>query len=121
MELLLHTEMIIDSAHFLKGYIGKCANIHGHTWVCDVYFKGESRLKNKIGILVDFGIVKGLYDVLDHKILNDVIDVNPTAENLVEWVYNELRIVVDKDIKIKIRVHECMIGKDTYCEGGDWI
>ena len=29
---ILKTEYDFDSAHFLKGYDGKCSNIHGHRW-----------------------------------------------------------------------------------------
>lgn len=28
----LKTENSFDSAHFLKGYDGKCRNLHGHRW-----------------------------------------------------------------------------------------
>ena len=28
----LKTESSFDSAHFLKGYDGKCRNLHGHRW-----------------------------------------------------------------------------------------
>ena len=31
----LKTSAAFDSAHFLKGYNGKCANIHGHHWVIE--------------------------------------------------------------------------------------
>jgi len=33
MKLTLHTEGWFDSAHCLKNYKGKCANVHGHTYV----------------------------------------------------------------------------------------
>jgi 6-pyruvoyl-tetrahydropterin synthase len=29
--ITLHTETVIDSAHQLKGYDGKCKAIHGHS------------------------------------------------------------------------------------------
>lgn len=29
---LLKTEKSFDAAHFLKGYKGKCSNLHGHRW-----------------------------------------------------------------------------------------
>ena len=37
----LKTEQSFDSAHFLAGYHGKCANIHGHRWK-DVYKRQHS-------------------------------------------------------------------------------
>ena len=121
MELTLHTETTFDSAHFLKGYDGKCSNIHGHSWKVEVWFKGDSTLKDKVGILVDFSIMKQIKDILDHKLLNDITTVNPTAENLTELIYYACREeIMNNDIKVKVRVYESMIDKVTYCEGGDW-
>ena len=36
----LKTTAAFDSAHFLAGYEGKCANIHGHRWVIEVEISG---------------------------------------------------------------------------------
>ena len=35
-------------------------------------------------------IKKRIHDKLDHKILNDVLPFNPTAENIAYWVVQEL-------------------------------
>ena len=37
----LVTSSAFDSAHFLAGYNGKCANIHGHRWVIRVTVCGD--------------------------------------------------------------------------------
>jgi len=124
MILTLHTETVIDSSHNLKGYKGKCKNIHGHSWLIKLWFRGNSKLKDEIGILLDFGIVKKLKERLDHQYLNDVIGKNPTAENLVEWIYEWLQHqdprIKNKEIKVKIRIYETAVRKETYCEGGDF-
>ncbi len=130
MILTLHTETTIDSCHQLKGYDGKCKNLHGHTWKIELWFRGDSSLKDKVGILVDFGIVKELKELLDHKNLNEVIDMNPTAENLTEWIHNWIMekfysvdwqlTKTERPIKVKVRVYETAVGKETYCEEGDW-
>lgn len=64
----------IDSAHLLRGYQGKCANIHGHTWRVEVTLKGEQL--NQIGLLVDFHdikkIIKGVTEAFDHRLINDI-------------------------------------------------
>lgn len=44
-----------DSAHYLPGYDGKCANLHGHRWKIVVEFKGPI-LEN--GMVIDFTIIK---------------------------------------------------------------
>ncbi len=54
---LLQAEASFDAAHFLKGYNGKCKNLHGHRWRvvariqgCKLQEDGSQR-----GMLVDFG------------------------------------------------------------------
>lgn len=37
----LRTVADFDSAHFLSGYQGKCANIHGHRWHVEVEIQAE--------------------------------------------------------------------------------
>ena len=50
------TEASFDSAHFLKNYDGKCANLHGHRWRVLVEVKAE-----KLGddsMVIDFTDLK---------------------------------------------------------------
>ena len=56
----LKTKAAFDSAHFLKGYNGKCANIHGHRWETEAEIAGEKLQAEgeKRGMLIDFGDVK---------------------------------------------------------------
>jgi len=76
----------ICGAHKLKlSYESECTTLHGHNWVVDVYLK--SCALNKDGMIMDFDIItKTLKDKLDHKTLNDVVDFNPTAENLAKYI-----------------------------------
>ena len=37
----IKTEASFDSAHFLKGYQGKCSNLHGHRWRVVVEVQSE--------------------------------------------------------------------------------
>jgi len=122
MELTLHTEVALDSCHRLEGYDGKCKNLHGHTWFVEIWFRGDSKLKDEVGIMVDFGIVKELKEKLDHKNLNEVLSFNPTAENLTEWIYDWLhtKFHPGQNIGVKVRVYETAVDKKTYCEGGDF-
>lgn len=118
--ITLYTEEVIDSCHNLVGYPGKCINQHGHSWLISCWFRGHKKLKNKIGILVDFGIVKEIKDKLDHTNINDVLVANPTAENITEWIYNYLKKKVQYGVQIKVRVYETCVRKETYCEMGDF-
>jgi len=123
MTLMLHTETTIDSCHKLEEYDGKCAFLHGHTWKIELWFSGEETQLDKVGILVDFGIVKELKEVLDHKYLNDIIGMNPTAELLTLWIYKWLNKKIHsnqsrENIQIKVRVYETAVDKLAWCEYG---
>lgn len=126
----LKTSASFDSAHFLHGYNGKCANIHGHRWTVEVKIKGEE-LQNtgeKRGMLIDFGdlkkAVKKLADDFDHAFIYEenslkpetvqalknenfnLIEVpfRPTAENFARHFYE---ILSDKGLEINsVTVYE---------------
>ena len=78
--------MEIAGAHNLKlPYESKCSNVHGHNWIVTVYCK--SQYLNEAGMVCDFThIKKQIHDKLDHKYLNDIVDFNPTAENMAKWI-----------------------------------
>lgn len=126
----LKTSASFDSAHFLHGYNGKCANIHGHRWTVEVKIKSEE-LQNtgeKRGMLIDFGdlkkAVKKLADDFDHAFIYEenslkpetvralknenfnIIEVpfRPTAENFARHFYE---ILSDKGLEISsVAVYE---------------
>ena len=56
----LKTSAEFDSAHFLAGYNGKCANIHGHRWKIEVVVKSSELTAGgeKRGMVVDFADFK---------------------------------------------------------------
>lgn len=76
----------ISAAHKLNlSYESKCSNLHGHNWIITV--ECRSRELNADGMVADFSVVKNmLFEKLDHKVLNDVLPFNPTAENIAKWV-----------------------------------
>lgn len=97
-----------DSAHFLRGYKGKCAQLHGHTWKTDIEI--SSNELDEIGMAADFKILKNelnhILERFDHKILNDCTPfdiLNPTAENLSKEIYERLKdkLRVIKNVSIK--------------------
>ena len=83
--------MEIAGAHSLDlDYESKCSNLHGHNWIITVHCKSEELNGN--GMVVDFThIKKAIHDRLDHQTINDVIDVNPTAENMAKWIHDHVR------------------------------
>lgn len=71
----LKTSASFDSAHFLAGYQGKCANLHGHHWILEVSIQDKMLREHgaKRGMLLDFGdfkkIVRSLADDFDHALI----------------------------------------------------
>ncbi|MBR5370754.1 MAG: 6-carboxytetrahydropterin synthase QueD [Oscillospiraceae bacterium] len=113
----LKTSAAFDSAHFLAGYNGKCANLHGHTWTVEVEAGAETLTESgeKRGMVIDFGdlkqAVRALADSYDHAMIYEsgslrettvfalqdegfrLIEVpyRPTAENFAKAFYEALR------------------------------
>lgn len=65
--------------------------MHGHTFEVEVYIKAAELDKSGIGI--DFTILKDyLKEILpDHKVLNEVFDFSPSAENLSRYLYYKIK------------------------------
>jgi 6-pyruvoyltetrahydropterin/6-carboxytetrahydropterin synthase len=117
--LTIYTEGFFNSAHFLKNYDGKCAQLHGHTWKVCVWIKGDESKCNHIGLLWDFNNLNQLIDSLDHKNLNNIIKFNPTVENITLYIYQSLK-KNRPELQFKIRTYESIIKKESYCETGDF-
>jgi 6-pyruvoyltetrahydropterin/6-carboxytetrahydropterin synthase len=85
---------MFSAGHALRGYKGKCENVHGHNYKVRVVLEGTEL--NSIGLLYDFidvkRIMRGIIEGLDHKFLNDQAPfdkINPSAENLAKFFYEE--------------------------------
>ena len=76
----------ISAAHRLAlDYESKCQNLHGHNWLVTVFCKAPQLDNN--GMVIDFTHIKcAVHNVLDHQNLNEVLRINPTAENIAHWI-----------------------------------
>ncbi len=79
------------AAHFIQHYKGKCEKMHGHTFQVEVYIKATEL--DISGIAIDFTELKAyLKEILpDHKVLNEVYDFSPSAENLSRHIYYTIK------------------------------
>ena len=115
-------ERNFSSAHQLRGYKGKCENLHGHNYKIEIYARG--RELNNIGLLVDFVELKDAADdvvtYLDHKNLNElepfVTEQNPSAENVARFILERLASRInDQRVQIyKVRCFETPTSVATY-------
>ena len=108
-------EATFAAAHQLRNYKGKCENLHGHNYKVRVTVGGEKL--NSTGLVADFGEVKAvlreIVGRLDHRFLNELepfVVLNPSAENIAFYFYEEL----DKGLRegaseVPIRVSEVVV------------
>jgi 6-pyruvoyltetrahydropterin/6-carboxytetrahydropterin synthase len=103
-----------SSGHYLRNYRGKCENPHGHNYRVLVTLAGAEL--DQAGLLLDFKILKTLLrpvvDYLDHQMINDLApftEVNPSAENLARYFYQETARQLSEITGGRVRIKDCTI------------
>lgn len=102
----ISTEVTFSGAHFIAGYPGDCARMHGHNWRVRAAVRVERAASGAgsvgagsgpAGLTYDFRKLRALLGdvarLVDHSVLNDLPyfkDRNPTAEAIAEWFYGEV-------------------------------
>ncbi len=92
----LKVQGTFSSAHNLRGYKGKCEDLHGHNWIVEIVIK--SAQLDALGMVLDFKYLKkklnASLEQMDHKYLNKLNffkKVNPTSENIAKYIYGQLK------------------------------
>lgn len=101
-----------DAAHFLRGYQGKCENVHGHRWQVEITVRAKDTDVN--GLAFDFRLLKEklapVLEELDHRLLNDQKPfdmINPSSENIASYIYGKLKSSMDENIELAmVKVYE---------------
>lgn len=114
---LIRTEADFDAAHFLKGYEGKCRNLHGHRWRVVAELGGERLCEGgqTDGMLWDFSeckhALRGLCEYFDHSLIYETgslrqqtidalkeeefrlveVAFRPTAENFAKYFFDRIK------------------------------
>ena len=103
-----------SSGHYLRDYKGKCENPHGHNYRVLVTLIGETL--DATGLLLDFKLLKDVLRptvaYLDHQMINDLepfTKVNPSAENLARYFYQETATQLTEMTHGRVRVKDCTL------------
>ena len=91
----LHVTASFSAAHHLCGYGEPCEQVHGHNW--KVVATVRCTKLDDVGLGIDFKLLRGrlreVLAALDHRDLNTTPPfdtINPSAENIAQWVFERL-------------------------------
>ncbi|MFH1191118.1 MAG: 6-carboxytetrahydropterin synthase QueD [Candidatus Omnitrophota bacterium] len=131
----LKVQGTFSAAHNLRGYKGKCEDLHGHNWLVEIVIKSAEL--DDIGMVLDFKYLKkklnAVLEQMDHKYLNKLAyfkkinpvrsgaprrgtsnGVNPTSENIARYIYNKLKSQIS--LLSCVTVWENSVSSATYGE-----
>lgn len=139
MRLRVTKEFHFEAAHFLPGYDGLCANLHGHSYKLFVTLRGEvlGNIRSpKDGMVIDFSLLKQVVErevisLLDHTLVirrglspiaEEVhfrlleLDNQPTSENLLLWIVERLRGALPASLELfSVRLYETASSSAEWC------
>ncbi|MFC1706147.1 6-carboxytetrahydropterin synthase QueD [Planctomycetota bacterium] len=113
------------AAHALRGYDGRCANLHGHNFTLDVTVKGSTL--DGVGMLIDFVELKRkvscVLEEFDHRNLSEhpaLAECNATAEHIARYVCDHIACGLPDGVRVhSVTVHETERACATYMPGED--
>jgi 6-pyruvoyltetrahydropterin/6-carboxytetrahydropterin synthase len=98
MFAILTKQFRFEAAHQLPNHRGKCARLHGHSYMLEVSLRGPvkaERGESDDGMVVDLDVIKEVVQAavisrVDHFNLNEIIDGPTTAERIAHWIWDRL-------------------------------
>ncbi len=116
MVMELSVDFHFSAAHRLPYYDGPCFRLHGHNYKLQVVIAGTPNPKD--GMIRDFDEIRrrvweSVLVKCDHHNLNDFMD-NPTAENLIVWMWDQLKGQVEglKELRLWETPEYCVSYRD---------
>ena len=118
----LSVQKEISAAHQLRDYDGPCARIHGHNWKIKIEVQADKL--DHVGIAIDFTDIEDLLwkiiGAYDHSNFNEIEPfdrINPTAENIACYIYEEMKKLLPSGIDMKsVQLWETDTYRVTYEE-----
>jgi 6-pyruvoyltetrahydropterin/6-carboxytetrahydropterin synthase len=77
-----------EAAHQLKGLPDDhpCTRLHGHSYSADIVLRSD--FLDETGFVLDYNVLKTIKNMLDHQNLNEILEENPTAENIAAFIFS---------------------------------
>lgn len=116
-----------EAAHRLPNHDGKCARLHGHSWVARLVVRGAALATEgpKAGMVMDYSELADamrplLEDHLDHHYLNEslvgidpVVAACPTSERIAEMIAERMRDALGTQVEA-VTVEETCTARCTF-------
>ena len=109
--MIVRRRFRFEAAHRLPFPRGKCRDLHGHSYELVV---SVDRPIGEDGLAIDFSDLKGIVrelviEALDHKLVNDIIE-NPTAEQMVRWIWDRLHTALPGLVELELfETRDCSV------------
>jgi len=94
-----------SAGHQLKGYHGKCEEMHGHNFKVELLVEGKKL--DATGLMIDFKDLKEwlgeILEELDHKVLNQVPAFsreNPSSENIARYLFKKISPKLPRGVRL---------------------
>jgi 6-pyruvoyltetrahydropterin/6-carboxytetrahydropterin synthase len=77
--------------------------MHGHRWEAEIFIETKDEGQD---IIIDFHDLEAIVAEFDHKVLNDILDVPPTAENIARDIALSVAGQLTASARISVTVRE---------------